>query len=403
MRFSSLSYFLLLSLFTPALFLTPSVSAQENKTVPEVEPKNKWENHESITGAYTSKFLKEYQYNVFPFQFNSSDVAYSSEIYTKLGNGSDNGKSVLIHSVHTFGEEMSGKRAQETLDRYSSKYIALSKSLKGEVISNEKESHNGFLSRQLYITYFEDNNKVKSASNKTAIRIHLYATNFAIVEQIVTGSASDMYSYRIDDFFNSIKLHDGITKSNTPIGTGWVSYTSPNNVFTIKTPPINKDYTPEKPIEKATKNRDRLVYEIVDPVVGKSLYYNVTSYKSPGKLSVSRVRDLLISNHISKFVKNIMGSDLSFKESREGDTIKLETSIVVTPRRSLPYISKLVYSIEIKGTFILIKEFYTGIHHYHTDIEKTFFDLTEFHPEKYKYAPAKKEPPKKAKPKKAAE
>ena len=412
MRFSSLSYFLLLSLFTPTLFLSSNVVAQGGESVPlennanetkANKNENKWESHESVTSTYTSKFLKKYKYNVFPFQFNNSDVAYSSEVYAKLDSESDTGKSIFIHSVHTFGEEMSGKRAKETLDRYVFKYKSMAKSLKDEIIKSESENHNGYLSRQLYITYLEDKNKISSFENRTAIRINLYATNFAIIEQIVTGPTSDMYSYSVDDFFKSIKLHDGIAASNAPIGVGWVAHTSPNNVFTIKTPPINKDYTPKKPSGKATKSRDRFIYEIVDPVVGKSIYYNTTSYKLNSRPNLSTAREILISNHISKFVKNLAGSELSFKEIKKDGITTYETSIVVTPRQSLPYVSKLVYSIDVKNNFLLVKEFYTGIHHYHSGIEKTFFDLTEFHPEKYKYTPPEKESPEKDKPKEEAE
>lgn len=53
---------------------------------------------------------------------------------------------------------------------------------------------------------------------------------------------------------------------------------------------------------------------------------------------------------------------------------------------------------------MLIKEFMLGNHHYTSGIERTFFDLTEFHPERYEYtqppkekaSDAKEPPPQKA-------
>ncbi len=409
MRFSSLSYFfrlsLLLLVFMPVL---PTLAQDQGDTLVPLEKKEEkvkrkekvedekdavqWENHESITNAYIAKFPKEYKYNVFPFQFNKTDVAYSSEIYADLDKYDKNktGKSVFIHSYHTFGEEMSGKRAQETLDRYIPKYKGMAKALKGALIKNENKNHNGYLAKEFYITYQEESSKGNSFTDKTAIRVHLYATNYAIIEQVVTGSASDMFAYRFDNFFQSIKLLDGIGKSEEPIGIGWVSYTSPNSVFTIKTPPINKDYTPFKPSAKATRNRERLGYKIIDPVVGETLHYYVTSYKLSSRPKESDIKSLLVKNHISKFVDNMKGSGIEAKVKRSKDVTRYDTSIVVSPRRSLPYITKLIYSVEVKGKFVLVKEFFTGIYHYNSDIEKTFFTLTEFHPEQYKHTPKKK-------------
>ncbi|MGH1455744.1 MAG: hypothetical protein ACRBDI_03095 [Alphaproteobacteria bacterium] len=350
-----------------------------------------WERHESITGSYETKFPQKYKYNVFPFQYNDSNVAYSAEIFADLEQGENEaeGKTAFIRSVSTLGNELSANRAEKALNSAVERYVFLAKNLKATIIENEEIEHNGFLGRQLYITYVD---KDSSVDGKTALRITILMTNYTLIEQVVTGPAIGMYSYKADDFFKSIKLQDGIAKSTTPIGTGWIDIPSKNNTFTIKVPPKNKDYTPFDPVVQSSKTRDRVYYKIKDPITGSVLHYIATSYKLKSKPNKNTINSILTKYHLSKFIDSGL-TKLSMKSNENNGVMTMETSVIISPIMSLPYISKLFYEVQIKDNVVLVKEFFSGAYHNDSGIDRTFFKLTEFHPEKYSHIPSQKKKP----------
>lgn len=392
-------------IYIALLLLTPVTVYAQNPTEQEVpqEPSITWERHESITGIYETKFPEVYSYNVFPFQYNDTNIAFHAEIFANINDTpedkEENEQSVFIRSLHTIGSEMSYDRAKTTLERLSKKYIKIARALKGQVLENEDFDHNGYLAKKIYITYNKntedrDADIMTDPSDRVAMRIRLYTTNYAIIEQVVTGPAIGMYSYKVSDFLKSIKLIDGIGKADMPLGTGWREHVSKTKTFTVSLPPKNKDYTPHDISFKAAKSRERAHYKIIDPVADKELHYLITMYKM-GRVPTNRdIKNMLMKNHISKFLDNLEDTTLSMKKfERDGHTI-YETSVVVSPIKSLPYISHISYEVAVKDRFVLVKEFFNGAYHQNSGIHDTFFKMTKFHPENYT-EPKKKKPAKK--------
>lgn len=342
--------------------------------------KIQWRLHKSITGVFETKFPQKYKYKIFPFQFNENTFASSAEIISALDGNveSTREKSLLIKVTQTFGSELTYKEMKAVLERSARRYVLSAKSIGGAVLTNKDIQYKGFFGKDIYISY-----KIKD--EKYGLRIRLYMTNFSKVEQVLSGPSHTMYSYRSDDFFDTIVLYDGITtKPDIPMGYGWIDHTSKHNVFTVKLPPQNKDYTPFPPKFTTEKQSESMRLIIVDPVTEVRVKYNVYSYKSDRKYSYSSVKALIFSKHVTQFVRNVSSDSLNMKSMTIDGMDAMRTKLVITPTDKHPGITTIVIEAQYKDNILVIQEFLSGKKHTQSNMDKTFFSLLKFHPEKYK-------------------
>ncbi len=338
-----------------------------------------WEIHKSITNIFETKFPKKYKYKVFPFQFNKDTVAFTLEIVASLDENKSQKKekSILVKALQTFGEELSYREVKESLEREVYKYEQAAKAMGGKLITNKDVKHDGFLGKNFHISY-------KSKGVKQNLRIAVYMTNYSKVEQVLSGPANTMFSYKSEEFFNSMELHDGITKKENPIGVGWVDYTSKNNIFTAVLPPKNSDYTPVLPKFSANPKRGKMRFQIYDPVRMKNVQYNIYSYKNNKKFSNKQIQSILFSGHISKFVKNAGADNLKTENTVVDGVTTMRTKLIITPTEELPDITTVFFEAKYKGNILVIQEFLSGNAHANSKLNRTLFSLMKFHPEKYK-------------------
>ena len=339
-----------------------------------------WRLHKSITGVFETKFPLKYKYNIFPLQFSKNKFASSAEIISALdGNvGSKREKNLLIKVTQTFGSELTYKEMKQTLERAARRYVISAKSINGAVLTNKEIKHKGFFGRDIYISY-----KIKG--EKFGLRIRIYMTNFSKVEQVLSGPAHTMYSYRSDDFFDTMILYDGITtKENIPLGLGWIDHTSRNNIFTIKLPPHNKDYTPFPPKFTVKKDIEVMRFILVDPVTEERANHNVYSYKGDKNYSYADVKSLIFSKHVAKFVKNVSSDSLNVKNLTINGDDAMRIKLVITPTNQYPNITTIVVEAVYRGNIVVVQELLTTKKHAKSDLDKTFFPLMKFHPQKYR-------------------
>ena len=339
-----------------------------------------WNLHKSVSETFDAKFPREYKYKIFPFQFNEDRTAMGAEIISNLDGSlsSDSEKSILIKSLHTWGIELSVGEMKKILKDATDKYIYSAQSINGKVISNEDINHKGFFGKDIYITYFEE-------GEKYGLRIRIYTTNFAKVEQVLSGPADIMYSYRANDFFDSIILYDGILETENELGYQWKKYTSPDNVFTVTLPPINNDYTPKPPAFKTRAKSGAMRFEIADPVMEYSSYYNVYNYVASKPLTYNTVKALLFNNHVTKFLDGSADQDsINIKSTIIDGMNFMKIRLIISPPDKLPHINTLVYELRYVGNMLVIQEFLCNDRYANAGLEKALFSKLDFHPEKYK-------------------
>ncbi|MCF6318292.1 MAG: hypothetical protein L3J83_03280, partial [Proteobacteria bacterium] len=173
---------------------------------------------------------------------------------SSAGKKATENNTISIKSTHGFGGAIGKTRAINILKRESKKYLSIAKTLNAKVVTNEKIKHKGFSGHKIHMTF-------NSEGKKYGIRLQIFVTNQAIIEMIVTAPKENLYSYRIDDFFNSITPIDGIVEQKKPIGTGWIPITSTNNTFTVKLTPQTSEYTPKLASFRANPSIERMTYE----------------------------------------------------------------------------------------------------------------------------------------------
>ncbi len=361
-----------------------SVSAQQSplKINQEEEEDDglEWERHQSITGVFETKFPKQYKYKLFPLQFSPDSLAFSSEVVSRLDNDQETLKSILIKTTQTFGAEMSAKRVKNILTREGEKYKELARNMKGKLLTNEDFDHQGFHGKKLYISHTVD-------GKKHGLRINVYMTNFSKVEQVLSGPSEAMYSYSADNFFDSIILYDGrISGDKHPLGTGWKEYKSSQGIFTALFPPKNSAYTPKNPALKTKKNSESMHFELNDPVLNEKIFYSVNSYKYNKDVDLQTAKNVLFSNHVSKFVENASIDSLK-TENYALDGVKyMKTKLIISPPKNIPYINTIFLEARYIGDTVVIQELLSNPSHAKSGIQTTLFSLLKFHPKQYKTA-----------------
>lgn len=388
-------YLLISALFLFGMCVSPASLAQDESQAAEstedepVRKKRKpsgpqpvqWTFLESITGIYDTKFPLTHKYKIFPFQFNEDTIAFSSEMVSTLGGeGATNEKTIIIKAAHTYGAALSYKDVDLILQRETNRYAGATKALKGSLITNEKINHKGFPGKDLYIAYREN-------GKNYGMRIRIFLTNYAIVEQVLIGPTNTMYAYRSDDFFESFTLYDGIAKEENPLGIGWEDTPSPLNIFTAKLPPKNGDYTPLPPKFNTQPRYETMVFEIHDPVIKKKAYYNVYSYKLEQNVTSRTAKAALFNNHVEKFIKNASINAFDPETSRKNGANYMNTKLVIKPLKTLPHVDTVFLEARYKGDTVIVQEFLAQSGHANSGLPQTLFSLLKFHPEKYKAPP----------------
>jgi len=193
-----------------------SVAVAQFEIQKNQEDEVRWGLHDSITDAFTAKFPNKYKYKIFPFKYNQNSVAFSGEIISTLDGGiPGKNDNIVIKVTHSFGGELNAAAINKSIDVETAKQKRLAKRLEGILITNQRLKHKGFIAHDYYITY-------SNGSSRYGLRTRVIYTSHAKIEQIITGNASGLYSYKAEDFFNSLQPKDGIViEEETDLGFGW--------------------------------------------------------------------------------------------------------------------------------------------------------------------------------------
>lgn len=354
--------------------------------IEEDENEIKWERFESVTNIFTTKFPQKYKYKLYPFRFNENTVAFSAEILSSLdGREITEDKSILIKAVQTFGPQLTGREIDKFLDREATKYAQSVKAIGGTVLNNDDIVFNNFPGKNIYITY-------RHKGIKYGIRIKIFITDYSMVEQVLTGPADTMYSYRSDDFFESLKLYDGITTLDEPLefAKGWDDISSKNNIFTVKVPPRNSEYTPVPISFKSSAKKDSVYSEFYDPVRDESFFYSVYSYKTGSTATYENAKSIMFANHITKFVKNASIDSLKTENTIVDGVNMMSIKLIITPPKKYPYINTVFLEVRYTGDTVVVQEILSSSEHTHSGLPNLLLATLKFHPEKYNYKPKKK-------------
>ncbi len=357
-----------------------SGDCQEPQQKERVTPKRQieWSFHESISYMFDTKFPKDYKYRIFPFQFNENTIAYGGEIVSTIdAEKPEDKKDFVVKFIQTFGDELSAPRAKYILQKAAFRYESIAQSMNGELITNEDINVKGFLGKNLYVLYTENNQKY-------GLRVKIYVTNYGIVEQALIAPSRSIFSYKAEDFFNSIFLYDGRVTSEAPIGTGWEDHQAKTKTFTATLPQKNSYFMTDAPVFSMKKHNEVMNAVINDPVLENNAYFNISSYKMSAPLTQNNAQILIFKNHIKRFAEKAAASSLNYEATkREDGTVILKTTLIISPTAKTPHVDTVTVEAQYKGDTIIVQEFVSSSSHARSDLAKTLFSLTKFTPENF--------------------
>ena len=336
-----------------------------------------WEYHKSITGAFDVRFPSKYKIKSIPLRMDGTSVVFRSEIVASTGSG-DHQKVFVVKVDQTLSSRLKAKVVKKLLDIDLYKYKKSAQNAGGVLVANEELKIDGFLGRELYITYGDGN-------KKQGIRVKIMYTDISRVEMVLTGPASSMYAFKSNNFFESLKLYDGPGRIDGEPGENWVDYESPLGIFTLKLP--GKDNTfmkgPPRFTHDGIKEKGRVIF--VDPLLGYKSVFNFFGYKVNEKLNFDKVKALLMSGHIAPYATNIRLEDLNIDTSTAEDGSHGIITTVVRMRAldKYPYINTIFYKVLFNDNGVVVLEYMAAHDYMSTPLPKTVMSLVQFHPEKF--------------------
>ncbi len=356
-------------------------AAQTGSSAVEETTNDEWERHLSLSGIFEVKFPQKYKYKLYPFRYSDEKIAFSVEILGSLDSNDENSdRNVMVNAVQTFGEYITLRQAKSILAREVAKYALSAKKIGASVLAKEDIESRGFPGKRLYITY-NDNGK------KYGMRIHIYITEYAKVEQVITAPADVVYSYRSDSFFDSLKLYDGITTLEEPVefAKGWEEHTAKNATYTVKLPPQNSVYTPYPPQFSITPAMETMRFSFVDPVVEETVFYNVYSYKLKNNIDYDTAKRILFSQHVKQYAESASIENFETKSSISNHIYEMNSRMIISPPEDKPYISSLMLKIFYAGDTAVVQEILSSGNHTKAGLPDLLFnEILTFHPERYK-------------------
>lgn len=345
-----------------------------------------WALHKSATGTFEVKFAREYQYRVFPLQINEDTLVFSSEISADLKSSNPDiyNSKIIVKAVQTFGQFFVEEGIKEVFEKTLQEYELTAKAIGGKVTQDLEIKHRGFPGKEIVISYQQN-------GEPYGMRIRIYLTDYSKVEQVLTGPAHVLYTYRAQDYFDSMTPRDGITRvKGLEPAYGWKTYTSPNKVYSIKLPPKNKDYTPREPEFSFRGASDFMTYYVTDPIHKQNINLNIRSYAARGSLSIENIKKLILANHVSKYVKNAAKNALKLERFTKDGVVYMKAKVGVNAPPNMPYANTLSIHAMFKGSHAIVAEYLSTTNHAQTEFDEMLFSQIDFHPENFFPAQQKK-------------
>ncbi|MDH5723557.1 MAG: hypothetical protein OEY94_09585 [Alphaproteobacteria bacterium] len=370
------------------LIATMAISFAENEnghedTSTTTTQKVKWALHSSPSGSFKVRFPKDHQYKLFPFRISDNFIAYSGEILAIHDEKpyKNTVKSYLVKFDQTLGTPLGATQSARLMEQETQKYLIGAEQSGGTILSNEIVDIKGFPGREIHISY-------DTPGKREGLRIRIVYTDVARIQQVFSSSDGGLYAYRTNDFFGSIRFADGYGVQEGVLAEDWREFSSPHNIFTMRLPQKNPDYTPDDPKFKTLDNYDSAYMIIQDPVVNKLIYYNIHAYKTNQNVTPEWAHNFLYTDFVKKFVPRASLSSLEVEKKVENDAYGhkigiLQTKLIFDPHPKSPYIDSVLLKLHFLGNFIMVQEVAGGQGHTFSNFGHTLIESAIFHPQDY--------------------
>ncbi|MCB1651144.1 MAG: hypothetical protein KDI46_03740 [Alphaproteobacteria bacterium] len=341
-----------------------------------------WIAYSGRSNLYKVRLPKDYKIDAKEFLLGNGLMAavetITGEVAPDLdeGGANDSIKTYKVVFQQTLGQPLDEDLIKKLLDDENLGFLEEYKQYDGYL----SKMDNYFDNTGLHINDFEISYKDPDLGIRY-IHVRTAISGVTKLQLVSTGSESGIASYRTDDFFKMVTLHDGHLETDKKIHDTWEAHTSPNKLFTAYYPGILEPYTVEEP---KTKNSDRsevMAFEYYDPVLKQKLYYKIYGYKFNVKLNRSAMIKVLQDRHIMRYSPKTryMSFSNSVVEGNGAEVIETSFAIPLTDtNKTVSYARLKSYA---KGNYMIVHELLGSSRLARGVFADNLIKSVEFHPE----------------------
>ncbi len=370
-----------LMLFAVCLLAAYSAFAQKEKgkDTPEKE-KTRWEYHKSISGAFDARFPSNYKIKSSPLRIDNTTVLFRVEVFAEIEDDENPNAPKRNYSIkvdQTLGSVIGASKTQDLLARDVFKYKKATRALGAKLESQQDVNSDGFVGKEFLFNFTQN-------GAEQGLRVKVMYTDVSRVEAVLAGPQASMYSFKANEFFNSLKLYDGYAKIDGKIGEGWTEYESPLGLFSVVLPDEKNTYSVGAPKFIVGDKKEQGRFYFKDPVLSQRTIFNFYGYQIQQEKKFDDVKVLLYAEHVSKYLSNFRLQDLKFDERMSPDDSYgiLSTKIKVRGLEKHPYITSIIIQALFNKDGVVVLEYMGTNEQVNAPLGKTLFSMVKFHPEK---------------------
>lgn len=349
------------------LTFTANISSANDK---ELEP------FFSETGIYRVKTLKdpEVERSEFRTEIDTTISAETMKAVMDQRPFRNNVQTFIIQLQQTIGEGLSIEERNHLIDKALNEYQAHYEKNGAEIITREKKYFEKLPGGELYLTYNDPE------SGLQAMRIRVLFSDVSKIQQIYTGGDESAFIMRTQEFFNSLGVNIGKTKSEGNIIDDWKEYTSPLRIYSALLPEKVVPYVKEDPVVKHGETNDLIGVVLHDPVREADMTYSITGYKSNAPLDYTSAQYLVTSKHLTRHMRTPKG--ISFQKLKNSsDQFILESAFSLGSADIPEAVKTIKIRATFQGRYLMVQELVTSKALINSTIAANLMGHTLFHPD----------------------
>ncbi len=286
----------------------------------------------------------------------------------------DNVKNYIIQHDQTIGPALTPEEKNFLIDYELNKYIEFYRSKNALLKNKEKKYYDRVPGGEIYMTYRDEELGLQ------ALRAKILYSDTSKIQQILLSSDQGAFSLRSQDFFNSMLLKRGNTRTEGNIIDEWVEVTSPRKIFSALFPPKLKPYVTAEPKIESEDDTESVSLIVNDPVRNSKILYKISGHTTKQVINFKAAKYLIMSKHIQRYIKNPVDISFNTMQSPDGFPVLETTFFVSKGSKSQPANAVRIRAV-FADTYLMVQELIATKPLMQSSFTRNLLAHTLFHPQ----------------------
>lgn len=282
-------------------------------------------------------------------------------------------KNAIVKFKQTLGPALNRGEIASFLDREIELYRTLYTVPGARIDSVKKTSHAGFPAAEIRASY-----SVPGLDGPQSMAAYVLFTDSTQIEQIVMGPESIMDTYKTKEFFESLRVEDGLQKKPGRFELEWKTLITPSGLFSVILPPKTEPFVPYDPLTQYDSGKEIIGSVFYDPLWNQQIFYNAYGYVTNDILTFHGAQEWVIENHLPRY--NHGGQLPRFTRTEIEGAPALTSEFPVTPPKKYPYANYVRLRIRFAKNTLLLEEIFGARRLAESAFLNNVIGLTKFHP-----------------------